>query len=476
TALPCWSILPLHRDPRARSARRQLADNRAIVYGCLFRHLRRSSLDKVQYLGIRRIESANSNAQMESARVTDGYVEKMDASNLSEDVEDHEDMSVLEQNGESEIEQDFKTEDIHPKNDSLEDTECPELGHVIDDLLSHEDTEEAPTCETETEKIIISPTEPPGATELEELQLSINVEEQTELLQELQTENKKLIQLSAHLQTRLAEYFSSKTGYQNVTLDKGVSVEENYKKYLDMIAGVKLEHQRSSKLRTELVEELQQQSTDKLNQVQNELKSFTALKHEAAIATLTGKVGKQEALTKLDGLHAEELKLEHKLASVRLNNIKFKNKIYEYEKALRSRRELVDGLLLMDFEQLKTENQTFKDKLEERSEELHRLQKKIQNKAKHSQLAQKDALVARSREVLTRTRQTRDTLRLDNLALQQRCGLLGNTTLLQDFEEKVDASETLELRLETQKRRHAELMMKCAGLKQKIQQCKTSPR
>ncbi|KAL0188221.1 hypothetical protein M9458_015320, partial [Cirrhinus mrigala] len=87
----------------------------------------------------------------------------------------------------------------------------------------------------------------------------------------------------------------------------------------------------------------------------------------------------------------------------------------------------------------------------------------MENKVKQTQLTKADALVSLKREVLTRTRQARDGLRADNLKLQQRCGLLGNTTLLQDFEEK---------RLEMLKRRHAELMLKCAGVKQKIEQSK----
>ncbi len=101
-------------------------------------------------------------------------------------------------------------------------------------------------------------------------------------------------------------------------------------------------------------------------------------------------------------------------------------------------------------------------------EKLHFMQ--MENKVKRSQLAKTDALVALKREVLTRTRQARDGLRADNLKLQQRCGLLGNTTLLQDFEEKVDTSECLQQRLEMLKRRHAELTLKCAGVKQKIEQ------
>ena len=44
---------------------------------------------------------------------------------------------------------------------------------------------------------------------------------------------------------------------------------------------------------------------------------------------------------------------------------------------LRKRDELGDGLHLIDFEQLKIENQTYNEKIEERNEELLKLRKKI---------------------------------------------------------------------------------------------------
>ena len=42
------------------------------------------------------------------------------------------------------------------------------------------------------------------------------------------------------------------------------------------------------------------------------------------------------------------------------------------------------------------------------------------------------------RDLLTRTKQVRDALRMENLKLKQKCGLLGNESLLRDFEERVD--------------------------------------
>ena len=47
------------------------------------------------------------------------------------------------------------------------------------------------------------------------------------------------------------------------------------------------------------------------------------------------------------------------------------------EQQLKAKEELAEGLHLIDFEQLKIENQTYNEKIEERNEELLKLRKKI---------------------------------------------------------------------------------------------------
>ncbi|XP_073693104.1 cilia- and flagella-associated protein 184 [Garra rufa] len=450
-----------------------------------------------------------------SAQVEEEETDETEPPNISEGDEDDvvkqdsqlsmdvlkEDVSIAEtkepQIDETEFGQHMITEEedwIEPE--TLEDTEGPEIEHLIDDLLSREDTEDE---EEKEEDRLPAPdpgnerTSPPNESTVpgEGDELNINNEEHMDLLHELEAESEKLSKLNLQLQTKIAEYLSKKTDDKRPRLEEDISNQEQYQNYIDLIEELKVQHHSSSEFHQQRTEELRQQSLEKLKQVEQELRSLAALKYEAAMTALSGKVGKQAALAEVEQLQADELKQEDKLASVCLNNIKLKNKICQLETELKSKRELADGLLLMDFEQLKTENQTFKDKLKERSEELLRLKRKvacsvqgishvkeklhfmqIENKVKHTQLAKADALVALKREVLTRTRQARDGLRADNLNLQQRCGLLGNTPLLQDYEEKVDASECRQQRLEMLKRRHAELMLKCAGVKQKIEQSK----
>ncbi len=80
----------------------------------------------------------------------------------------------------------------------------------------------------------------------------------------------------------------------------------------------------------------------------------------------------------------------------------------------------------------------------------------------------------KKRDILTRLKQSRDSLRLDNNRLKQNSGLLGNSTLLRDFEESVDENENLKSQIEQLKRKHAELVLNSKGLKKKISQVKSA--
>lgn len=81
--------------------------------------------------------------------------------------------------------------------------------------------------------------------------------------------------------------------------------------------------------------------------------------------------------------------------------------------------------------------------------------------AKREQLAEVEAVIARKRDLLTRTKQARSSLQRDNQRLKERRGLLGNRVLLRDFEDTVDAADHLEEQLENLKRRQAEIVLSC---------------
>ena len=77
------------------------------------------------------------------------------------------------------------------------------------------------------------------------------------------------------------------------------------------------------------------------------------------------------------------------------------------------------------------------------------------------------------RDVLSRTKQARDSLRIDNTRLRQSCGLLGNEPLLRDFEERKDEGDDLKSKLDRLKMQHAELTLNCNQVRRKIEQART---
>merc|ERR1712048_1235438 len=74
-----------------------------------------------------------------------------------------------------------------------------------------------------------------------------------------------------------------------------------------------------------------------------------------------------------------ELDKDAEVEEVRGSNISLKNRLAKLEQALRKKDELAENLHVIDYEQLKIENQTLNEKIEERNEELTRLRGKIIN-------------------------------------------------------------------------------------------------
>ena len=70
------------------------------------------------------------------------------------------------------------------------------------------------------------------------------------------------------------------------------------------------------------------------------------------------------------------LKLWLQIMQIKDTNI-YIFRLKKREQQLKAKEELAEGLHLIDFEQLKIENQTYNEKIEERNEELLKLRKKI---------------------------------------------------------------------------------------------------
>lgn len=125
------------------------------------------------------------------------------------------------------------------------------------------------------------------------------------------------------------------------------------------------------------------------------------------------------------------------------------------EKKLKEKEQLGGGLHLIDFEQLKIENQTLNEKIEERNEELHKLRKKttttvhmlthtreklqfIEKKHKdlREKLAEITSVLQAERDSMGQNKQVRDRMRIKNMNLHRDQGFLQNKTLVTDYENR----------------------------------------
>lgn len=73
---------------------------------------------------------------------------------------------------------------------------------------------------------------------------------------------------------------------------------------------------------------------------------------------------------------ATERAKDEEVEKVRLKHIHLRMQLRKLEAKLQDKEQLAEGLHMIDFEQLKIENQTLNEKIEDRNEELGKLRKK----------------------------------------------------------------------------------------------------
>lgn len=359
-----------------------------------------------------------------------------------------------------------------------------------------------------------SPTSPPIAaspTEYEESEGGEELEELNEMEQE-EYENKTRESLykeylelleqrndfttkNSQYQNKIYDYFRRKKMDEGLRteVDKAADNEQKYLKYMKTLSEIKMQFNSDELIAREHLTELREKCQDKQQQVSSIYEEFLNYKKEIALKSISTRSSKNISEKEIDTALFKEKKKEDEVSQVRLENHKLKHKLQNKEQQLKSKEELAEGLHLIDFEQLKIENQTYNEKIEERNEELVKLRKKItstvqvlthlkeklqhlqaENSVKDSSLREVEQKAAKKRDLLSRTKQVRDALRNENLKLRQNCGLLGNEILLRDFEERVDEGNALKNRLEELKIQHAQLTLQANGIRQKIELAKSN--
>merc|ERR1712066_768420 len=201
--------------------------------------------------------------------------------------------------------------------------------------------------------------------------------------------------------------------------------------------------------------------------------SFQEFKRQIAKHAEYARTGRKIPDKIIQEVEEFELDKDAEVEEVRGSNISLKNRLAKQEEALRKRDELAENLHVIDFEQLKIENQTLNEKIEERNEELHKLRKKtivtvqiithMREKVQFVQqeyqvlkgeLAQLDQDLASQRDLVTKTKHERDEHRCEYGKLKQQTGIMNSEHLTKDSEARAEHNKKLKEEITLLKKRH----------------------
>ena len=145
-----------------------------------------------------------------------------------------------------------------------------------------------------------------------------------------------------------------------------------YKRQLDAKRKAAQQKERSDRVAFEL----QARLDEKEFKAKKIADSFKAFKREIFLAAEHSRTGKKLSKKVIDEFEAQEALRDQELEKVRLKNINLRNALKKCEAKLRAKEQLAEGLHLIDFEQLKIENQALAEKIEDRKDEIEKLRKK----------------------------------------------------------------------------------------------------
>jgi histone deacetylase 6 len=199
-------------------------------------------------------------------------------------------------------------------------------------------------------------------------------------------------------------------------------------------------------------------------------------KLEVAKSAVNSRTGRSIPRKQIDAFLEEDEEKIRQIASVRIKGVNLRSAARKIKQKVHGREQLAEGLHLIDFEQLKIENQTLSEKIEERNEELQKLRRKTRNTVQElthvkekMQFVEIQVAVFQSeketieeelnheRDVLTTLKRERDELREDSGSAQQQGGFVDNAALIADYEQRQQHIAALREKLEELKAAHARL-------------------
>merc|ERR1712072_323368 len=266
--------------------------------------------------------------------------------------------------------------------------------------------------------------------------------------------NERAMQTNVALQRRVIQRKAQDKSYDaSEKQSEGKVTEHKYQNVLLNVHSVRLKLRLQQVKAARWSEELKNQLEAKRQKAIECRDSFQEFKRQVARHAEYARTGKKIPEKIIQEVEEFELDKDAEVEEVRGSNISLKNRLAKLEQALRKKDELADNLHVIDFEQLKIENQTLNEKIEERNEELHKLRKKTistvqvithmreklqfiarENAKLKAELARLDQELASQRDLVAKTKHERDDFRADNAKLRQQTGILNSDLLAKDYE------------------------------------------
>jgi len=262
------------------------------------------------------------------------------------------------------------------------------------------------------------------------------------------------------------------------SLPPNLEKEKQYQDTLQLIIEERKKLNKQLKEFDQLALDLQTRLDDKEYKANSIASSFKQFKKEIlgkAENTRTGHAIPKQVIQQIE---VSESKHEEDLEKIRLRHISLKTLQKKLEKTLRAREQLAEGLHMIDFEQLKIENQTLNEKIEEKNEELTKLKRKktttVQilthireklifveqsNRALQTQLINLDNAITQLRNSVTIQKLARDELKVENKEYKAKQGFATSDLLLLDYEKRKSGSEELKMTIQELKNRY-EILLK----------------
>lgn len=194
----------------------------------------------------------------------------------------------------------------------------------------------------------------------------------------------------------------------------------------------------------------------------------------------------------IEKFDTEDATLNAELAEARLQYLTLQSQLDGLQNEIKKKEQLAEGLHLIDFEQLKIENATLNEKIEERNDEIYKLKKKRssaveifthvrekiyylrdENTKFESEIAVLDAEIFELRNQLKEFKERRAVLRHENNCLKIKQGFIGDDSLVNDYEQKKRELHELSFLIQQQERELKQL--KSDGTSSAIKQSRIKP-